>query len=60
MDGFIEFVVERFVRFFGWRGRRFVFRGGGEGFVFDDQGTTFDDSIKCRPDAWAGGLLGGR
>lgn len=61
-DGFVEFVVERLVRFFGWRGRgrRFIFRFGDEGFGVDDLRSSFDEIIHCRPDAWAGGLQRGR
>lgn len=64
MNGFVEFVVERFVRCFDWRGMWFVFRRGGGGsggrtIGFDDFRASFDESIKCRRGARAGGCLRG-
>ena len=64
VNGFVEFVVEGFVRCFDWREMRFVFRGAGGGsggrtIGFGDFRASFDESIKCRRGARAGGFLRG-
>ena len=45
MDGFVKFEVEWLVRFFGRRGRRFVFRDGGGTFGFDELRTSRNEII---------------